>query len=311
MYQDIPTGWKLVHASMEDLDRVTDFQISYDIAVFGKPDTTRADMEYEWERDGFQVERDAWILMTADGCIAGYADFWMHDDELYINHMTNIHPDYRDRVSNTLFYRMALEQAHKSGKGMVKRLRTISVEPYSEDLLAAEGFEPTQVQWRMVYTFDQSVPNPPIWPNGYELHPFDREKHAREVFDVIETAFLELPHRQGNTFENWQSFILDRSDFNPNLLKMVVKGDEVAAVAIGFDSEIGGWIKQVAVKKSHRGHGLASCLLKQLFFEFYQLGRSDVALTVDSENRTGAPELYRKAGMQATEKYVTFVKEII
>lgn len=306
----IPAGWKLVHPSLEDLDKVTDYQISHDIAVFGKPDTTQADMEYEWERDGFQVDRDAWMLLSPDGKLAGYTDFWQNEDELYINHMTNIHPDYRHLISPLLFYRMALEKAQVPGAEAVKRVRTISVEPSTEMVLAAEGFTAIQVQWRMVHTFSEP-PQPPAWPAGYDLRPFNREVHAREVFEVIETAFSELPHREGNTFAGWQNFVLNRSDFNPTLLKMVVKDDEVVAVAVGLDNEIGGWIKQLAVKKAHRGKGLAYCLLKQLFFEFYLLGRADVGLTVDSENLTGAPELYRKVGMQATEKYVTFEKDII
>jgi mycothiol synthase len=91
---------------------------------------------------------------------------------------------------------------------------------------------------------------------------------------------------------------------------MVMYKSEVAAAAVGFDSEIGGWIKQLAVKKDHRGKGLASFILKQLFYDFNKLGRSDVGLTVDSENRTGAPELYLRVGMQPTEKYVTFVRAV-
>jgi ribosomal protein S18 acetylase RimI-like enzyme len=224
--------------------------------------------------------------------------------------MTNIHPRHREQVSPVLFYNLAQDQARTMLAEGVNQVRTISVEPPTENLLDSLGFKVTQVQWRMLYVFSEP-PQQPVFPPGYHLMPFESAKYAREVFEVIETAFSELPHRRGNTFEGWKHFILDRSDFELNLLKMVVKDNEVAAVAVGFDNDLGGWVRQLAVKKVHRGKGLASCLLKQLFFEFYQHGRKDVGLVVDSENLTGAPELYRKAGMQATEKYVTFVKKVL
>ncbi len=204
---------------------------------------------------------------------------------------------------------MAKEVAANSDDRPIHKLRTISVEPYAEEILVSLGYQAIQTQWRMVYTFT-GAESEPTCPPGYQLVPFRPEIHAREVFDVIETAFSELPHRNGNTFEGWKKFILDRSDFSPTLLKMVMLGSEVAGVAVGFDNEIGGWIKQLAVKKAHRGKGLASFLLHQLFYDFYTLGRSDVALTVDSENRTGAPELYLRVGMKPTEKYVTYVLEV-
>lgn len=305
----LPSGWIFKHPTISDLQRITDYQISYDIAVFGKPDTTAADIEYEWKRDGFVVERDAWIIETQTGEIIGYADYWIHDGEMYIDHLSNIHPQYRNHLNQAIFYEMAKQIAKDAEGGPVHKLRTISVEPYAEEILANLGFQAIQTQWRMVYTFSGPEPKPGC-PSGYQLVPFEPEFHAREVFDVIETAFSELPHRDGNTFEGWKKFILERSDFSPTLLKMVMLGSEVAGVAVGFDNEIGGWIKQLAVKKAHRGKGLASFLLHQLFYDFYTLGRSDVALTVDSENRTGAPELYLRVGMKPTEKYVTYVLEV-
>ncbi len=100
----LPSGWELKHPTLSDLQRITDYHISFDIAAFGKPDTTAADIEYEWNRDGFSVERDAWILETPTGEIAGYADYWIHDGEMYIDHLTNIHPQYRkfDQSDNIL-----------------------------------------------------------------------------------------------------------------------------------------------------------------------------------------------------------------
>jgi mycothiol synthase len=304
----LPGGWQLVHPIRADLQRVTDHLIAYDIAITGQADTTLADVEYEWNRSGFKPETDAWLLFNPNGKLVGYTDFWVDETDLYIVHNTSVMPEFTDQISPWIFYQMGIERAREMGPEKIKRIRTITISTAAEEMLAGHGFKPIQVQWRMNIELT-GQPQQPVWPEGYRLRSFDRERDAREVFDVIETAFSELPHRHGNTFEGWQTFILERSDFEPELLKVVVQGDEVAAAAVGFDDPIGGWVRQLAVKKSHRGKGLATNLLREFFCEFHRRGRASVGLTVDSENRTGAPELYQSVGMQPTEKYVTFVME--
>lgn len=304
----LPDRWTFVHPEMSDLARVTSFIRACDTAYFGEPDTTEGDIEYEWRRTGFDVQRDAWLLLNPAGEIAGYTDFYHHDHDLYINHNTAFLPGMADPISPDLFYRMGVIRGRKllhAGD----RVRTISLREETNTLLETLGFHPIQVQYRMRIDFHEP-PEKPDWPAGYQVTPFDRSRHAREVYEVIETAFQELPHREGNTYEGWVNFILERTDFDPAFLFMVTKGNEVAGVAVGFDNPLGGWIRQLAVKKSHRGQRLALNLLRHAFTVFYNQGRTSVALTVDSENATGAPQLYLRAGMKQNEKYVTYIKEI-
>ncbi len=303
----LPSGWSIVHPTLSDLSRVTQFIRSCDEAYFGEPDTTEADLEYEWRRSGFEVERDAYLVLTPDETIAGYTDYYVHDNELYITHNTTVHPDYLSSMSVVDFYTVGLTKAQKE-LAPGGRVRTISLRDETNQMLDELGFHSIQVQYRMRIDFDQP-PAKPLWPAGYQLTPFSQENHAWEVYEVIETAFQELPHRRGNTFDGWVEFILKRTDFDPSLLFMATKNGEIAGVAVGFDNPIGGWIRQLAVKKSHRGQGVALAILTHAFTEFYRRGRSSVGLTVDSENMTGAPQLYLRAGMRQIEKYITYVKE--
>lgn len=304
----LPAGWRIIHPALDDLSRVTQFIRSCDEAYFGEPDTTEGDVDYEWRRPGFDFERDAYLVQTSDEKIAGYTDFYIHDNELYVTHNTAVHPDYLDRISVKDLFSAGVNKAQieLSSGG---RVRTISLRDETNRMLEELDFHPIQIQYRMRIDFDQP-PKEAIWPSGYQLTTFSQEKHAREVFDVIETAFQELPHRRGNTYEGWAEFILKRTDFDPSLLFMATKDGEIVGVAVGFDNPIGGWIRQLAVKKSHRGQGIAMAILKHAFVEFYRRGRSSVGLTVDSENLTGAPQLYLRAGMRQIEKYITYVREI-
>lgn len=307
MKNTIPAGWRIIHAARGDIERVTHFLARCDTAYFGAPDTTLADMEYEWSRPGFDPTKHAILLLTDSDVLAGYSDIHFDGEEIYISHNTVIHPDFAEGIDCTIFYEIAEEEARKTG-GICK-IRTISIREESSQILMQSGYSPIQTQYRMVKDISGPLDSPKLQAE-YAFLPFNREQDAYEVFEVIENAFRELPHRRGNTFEGWQEHILNRKDFDPTLLWTVRKQGEIAGVGIGFDDPIGGWVRQLAVKKPHRGKGIALAILQKAFLEFRQRGRSTVGLTVDSENATGAPQLYIHAGMKQTEKYVTFVKTL-
>lgn len=307
MMNTIPSGWRIESPTPSDIEKVTAFMVECDTLYFGEPDTTLADVEHEWRRAGFDPTQNAFLLMTPEGKIAGYSDFLFSGEELYITPNTVIHPGFLEQVDCSLFYAQAEEAA--KGRDKITRIRTISVREESSKILMAMGYTPIQTQYRMVRDITGQLDEPAL-QEGYEFAPFSPEQDAYAVFEVIETAFQELPHRAGNTFEGWQNFIMKRKDFDPHLVWTVRKQGQIAGVGIGFDDPIGGWVRQLAVRKEHRGKGIALAILCKAFREFQTRGRQTVGLTVDSENATGAPQLYLHAGMQQTEKYVTYVKQI-
>jgi len=303
----LPSGWRIVSPAKSDIEKVTAFIVECDTLYFGEPDTTQADVEHEWSRPGFDLTQNAFLLFSDTGEIAGYTDYLFSGEELYITPNTVIHPNHLEKVNCSLFYLLAEEKARDFER--VKNIRTISVREESSRVLTEMGYTPIQTQYRMVKDITGEL-DEPILQEGYDFMPFHPADDAYAVFDVIETAFQELPHRTGNTFEGWQTFIMKRRDFEPALVWTVRKQGEIAGVGIGFDDPIGGWVRQLAVRKEHRGKGIALAILNKAFLEFQKRGRQTVGLTVDSENATGAPQLYLHAGMRQTEKYVTYIKKI-
>ena len=59
-----------------DFDQVAALFLACDLADVGEPDSTVEDLAEEWERPGFEVERDAWVAVTPSGHIAGYGEIW-------------------------------------------------------------------------------------------------------------------------------------------------------------------------------------------------------------------------------------------
>ena len=103
---------------------------------------------------------------------------------------------------------------------------------------------------------------------------------------------------------------LKRTDFDPALMFVVGHEEEIAGVAACFDYPNYGWVRQLAVKNEYRGMGLGFSLLRHAFSEFFRCGKPYVGLVVDSQNPTGAPQLYLRAGMHPAVKIVTYKKWI-
>ena len=121
----------------------------------------------------------------------------------------------------------------------------------------------------------------------------------------------EWPDYVGSPFEDWSATTLDRPGFVPELLSVLMRGDEVAGtlllVEAGEEGEEG-WIDQVAVAREHRGHGLGRALLMHAFGQTWRRGGRICALGTDS--RTGARGLYEHVGMHMRKSYGEYRKAL-
>jgi ribosomal protein S18 acetylase RimI-like enzyme len=66
-----------------------------------------------------------------------------------------------------------------------------------------------------------------------------------------------------------------------------------------------GWIMQLSVVRSHRRRGVASALIAASLHAFKGAGFTHSALGVDSENPTGANQVYERLGYRTIHRSVT------
>lgn len=121
---------------------------------------TQAYLLADWQRPGFALESDAWMITTKTGQVAGYADVWLHEGA-HIAMRIRVHPEYRKRGIGTLLLRLAEDQARR----LVKRANpTESVALYSvisadnsaaSRLLEHEGFALARHCWRIGLDIDE------------------------------------------------------------------------------------------------------------------------------------------------------------
>ena len=145
---------------MKDAAAVADLLLACDMAEDTMSYYSEGHMLADWQRPGFALESDAWMITTKNAQVAGYADVWLHEDA-HIAMRVRVHPEYRRRGIGTLLLRLAEDQARR----LVKRAcPTELVALYSvisatnsagKRLLELEGFALARRSWRIGLNIDE------------------------------------------------------------------------------------------------------------------------------------------------------------
>ena len=140
---------------MEDLEAVTELLVACDIADYGMPDRTKEDILADWRRPDFNLDTDAWVIVTTDGRFVGYAHVWLCSS-MHISVFASVHPAYRNRGIGMLLLRLAEERAREQINAAPPAvcITLTSVVSHSNEaarrLLEREGYTLQQHFWRLI-----------------------------------------------------------------------------------------------------------------------------------------------------------------
>lgn len=301
-----PAGLELRAPAREDAQAVTDLVVTCDIEEVGEPDFELDDLLTDWNRPGFDLARGAVVVVEGDRIVA-YAMLIRRDyADVYV------HPDSRGLgIGGELLSWTERRAAEELEPGETLRLGQVVTTGHagSRSLLERAGYEPVRTYWRMEMALD-GAPPPPSWPEGIRVRTFDRERDSRAVHALVQDAFADNERHEAESFEEWQAFMIDREAFEPGLWFIAEADGEIAGVVLCPDYESEGWIRQLAVARTWRRRGLGTALLRQAMSEFHRRRRREIGLVVDSWNRTGAKELYERAGMRVVREHTRLEKEL-
>jgi mycothiol synthase len=175
-------------------------------------------------------------------------------------------------------------------------------------LLEDLGYGPV----RGVYVMETSLreaPRQPLWPGGISVRTFVPGQDELATFEAVEDAFRDTWGRPRGTFDRFVG-ITQRESFDPALWFLAMDGDEIAGVTFCKTLAGGGWVDVVGVRRPWRNRGLGLALLRHALAEYQRRDIRKVALSVDAESITGAPRLYKRAGMRVRESYIVYLKEL-
>ena len=305
---------RLRPAQWSDLEAVT--QLIYDVCAADGDSivaVTSDELKHEWETPGFELNRDAFLVETADGHIAGFEEFNNRHAHAILLTDGYVHPDFKGGGIGTALLRWvekrALEEMVLAEPGVRVSLQSIidNHDPASHELHRKEGYLPLRYHWRMEIVLEAAPPEPKF-PENIELRPFIKGEHDVDVWQAQNESFRDHWGSHDQTLEEWQHSRFGDPAFDPSLWAIAWEGEQVAGFSLNRYRMGIGWIRTLGVRRPWRKRGLGEALLLHSFGEFYKRGTKTIGLGVDAQNPTGATRLYQKVGMYPASEFVTYEK---
>lgn len=148
-----------------DLEPVTRLLIACDTVEDGLSDYTKEDLRSEWQKPGFKLDKDAWVIVTTKGQFVGYASVWLDPQgpdgriDMYIR----VHPEYVGRGIATLLLRLAehrgrsLVQYAQPATRVSLNVSVNSINLVAGMLLEREGYTLVRHLCRLLIDSDESA----------------------------------------------------------------------------------------------------------------------------------------------------------
>jgi mycothiol synthase len=276
---------------------------------------TPEELEHEWHSSKFNPETDSFVIQTEDGQLAAFGEVFNAKDHVHLSADFYVHPRFKGQGLFPALLARAEERAREEMPLAAPDLRVYihsTMDGKDQEAIKAHeeaGYLAVRYSWRMEINL-QNAPLALPFPAGIELRPFDKEAHARLVWEAETEAFSEHWGSHASPIEEWAHRKLDKPEYDPSLWLIAWDGDQIAGFSQNRFRMGIGWIGTLGVRKPWRKSGLGLALLQNSFGEFYKRGMKTIGLGVDASNTTGATRLYERAGMHIASEFVTFEKEL-
>ena len=312
--ETLPKGFILRHPTWDDIEAIAAVMNACDVAEYGSKDTAIEDVRDYSRAPGFDLSRDAWLVVASNGQVVGYEDARYTPGNQHVYLDGYVHPDYIGHgIGTSLLLRAeqwVYTRTYSSVAPLSMQVTTSGADTAARPLFAAEGYHEIRHFWRMEIEMREQ-PAAPVWPQNITIRPLIPGQDDRLAYETIEEAFADHWGHEAISFEDWQKTRLQVEGFDPSLCFLVFDGNEAAAELFCKTRLDGsGWIRGIGVRRPWRRQGLGMALLLQAFNEFYRRGIYRVGLGVDAQSLTGATRLYERAGMHVTRQYDTWEKPL-
>lgn len=262
------------------------------------------------------------LVVERDGELVAYLRLeWqeLSQGQRIYRHIVNIAPQVREiGLGNTLLdyaeshlERIAVEHPNGSPKFFEMGISENEVE--KRVILESAGYKPDRYFFSMVRDLSQPFPEAPL-PEGLEIRPVPPNQY-RKVWDALGEAFQDHWGHRERTEEEYQGWMKNRW-FQPGLWKVAWDMDQVVGTVLNFIDETEnetferkrGYTEDICVRRPWRRRGVARALLVQSMKELRQLGMTESALGVDTQNPNGALRLYLGVGYHREQCSIIYRK---
>jgi mycothiol synthase len=289
--------------------------LAADLHDFGSPDYTREMLEHDWRLPRLDLSRDVLVVEAPDRSLAGYAWLYDRDRHLLLLGWGVVHPEHRGRGIGSFLLlrreRRAEEHAKLAppGEPVLLRIDVAGPDRAGHDLAERHGYRPVRHFWQMVADLPDEIPLP-VWPERLTVRTFVVGEDERAVHAAVMESFADHWGSVNTPYEEWAAMRFGDPTFAPDLWFLAGDGEQLAGVLLGTVLEGFAWVSTLGVRSGWRRRGVGRALLLHAFAEFRRRGLATVKLDVDSENATGATDLYERVGMRVERQYDVYEKRI-
>lgn len=276
-------------ARPDDLDGIFDLLSARSRAAFGVSEIVR---EHVSDELGRANGTDRWVAL--DGAsIVGYAAIDSAQDL--------VHAAADAETGDALLAR-ATARALERGFGHIAVTAVPEDHPLTS-LVERHRFEHNRDILRMWRVLDDALPEPK-WPARIAVRTY-RDADAERVHALLDlsyagwdTTYVAVPH------DEWLVFMTAHDDFDPTMWFLVERDGELVGCSLHWrEHRSTGWVKDIVVAETERGHGIGKSLLHHALLAYAGRGVERVGLKVDSSNPTGALKLYADVGFVTDRRY--------
>jgi mycothiol synthase len=301
----LPPGFTSRPATLDDLDDVAALVSAWELKYAGESEASRAMLQYEWGAALFDMARDTRVIHAADGALAAFAQHTTPDPELRYEAFGPVDPRFEGRgLGSAILDWTETQTGSRTGESSTARLWN-SVQANNAGairLLEASGYVPIRSFWQMTMDLDASFEAGAV-PDGVTIRPLVMDVDGPAAFSVLNTAFRTHFGYVEETFEGWLAQQEADDTWDPTLgLLAEVDGTIVGASNNGVIDGTG-YVFELGVLPEMQGRGIGRALLRHSFAMLAARGVPKGRLGVDTQNVTGAVELYRSVGLTPVSEH--------
>lgn len=325
----LPNGYTARPAQMEDLEAVVATLNAYSSNQIGVEDDSVEALGSDWQSLGFQLSTDTLMVLSPQGQVAGYSEFWERG-EPYVRLIgwSCVHPQHWGRGLGKYLLEWSIERGRRTvrkapeGAQVVLQHFAWSTNQDAARLFTTHGFQRVRSQYIMRIDFDRP-PHPPTLPEGITIRPMAGPGSSgdNEEREALFTTYQAFKDHWGNTnqsfeeyYRRYRHYIENNPHYDPALQFLALEGENITGVSLcslhtDEDPEMA-WVGTLGVLRPWRKRGIGLALLQHSFCEFYRRGKKRAGLQVDASSLTGAVRLYERAGMRMLRKLDIYELEL-